>query len=397
MRRRAEAPSWVAPVVGEGAVVAVVQLAPIALLPVHHYARYSGVYLIYAATLAFTLAILCDVWARSVRRDDTALGDRDRYYAVLTAMALLAALPAAVVAAIVGLNVLGVGVAAVASTLAVFRAGSRYYLIAAGSGGRAGIADLTAALSGTLAGAILWWTGHYSLHAALTVWALVNAIAIGGARSSPRISIYDVGSWFSQHRRTILALLSEAGLMNLASVGTPYAVAAVSGAPGLALHRASTSLAYPVRLVLGAVRSRILAGLLPRSAAVHAVVAASGLALGGALTTVLLVLQAIAAVPGTALELAGNHAPAVGALVAATTYSTYLQFEARGAMGPGTLVLRRGAHTVLIIGGTVLVAALGGLDGLLWGASAAVALSSILWMPSRHAEGNQRVMTSGAR
>lgn len=379
MRRAGAMAVFLAPMIGEAAIVGVVQFAPMALLTVGDYAKYSGVYLAYAALLALQLATLSDVWARAVRQDAVRLDDSRAYYAVLTSLATASVLITTPVAAVASQAVVPTVVAALAAAMALFRAGSRYYLIAAGLARKAGAADLLGAAAGLLTAVLLWSTGTFTLDTALALWALVNLVSLVASRATPSLGISATVAWFSAQRQSIGALLGEAGIMNLSSVGTPYAVGAIVGAPGLALHRGATSLAYPVRLVLGAIRSRILAGLVRRSVSTHVAMATLGLALGGGAIGCLL-LARDHLLEMSALSLVAAHAAPVGVLIAGTTYSTFLQFEARGTMAPRTLLVRRSVHTALIVVVTVATAILHGVSGMIWGAAAATALSSVVWI-----------------
>lgn len=396
MRRSRVSASLIVPMIGEAAIVAVVQFAPIALLTVGDYARYSGIYLIYAAMLTFQLATLSDVWARAVRRDALVLDDSHAYYSVLTPLTLLSIAVAVPVSAIASRALLPTVIATVATVLSLFRAGSRYYLIAAGFPGRAGIADALGALTGLALLLGLWASDAFTLTSALAVWALVNLVSLIASRATPALGFTAAVEWFSSQRRSVAALLGEAGIMNLASVGTPYAVGLVVGAPGLALHRGATSLAYPVRLVLGALRSRILAGLLRRGAATHVAIASLGLVLGGGVLGFLQVADDYVAADSSALSLVAKYAAPVAALVAATTYSTFLQFEARGTMTAAALLARRTAHTLLVLGITVSAAVVWGMGGMMWGAAVATAATSIVWVQrSTLASAPQHTLSEG--
>ena len=135
--------------VGEVCTVCIAQLAPLLLLPLHDYATYSAIYLGFAAFITVKFAVLSDVWARQTRRDGAA--SVRPFYAVLTALALLAGLTVGLLTAAVSRDLALAAPAAVAVTLALFRAGSAYQLIADGRARLVGCTEVAGAVAGGFA------------------------------------------------------------------------------------------------------------------------------------------------------------------------------------------------------------------------------------------------------
>lgn len=378
MSRRSSARGLlVMPVIGEASVVLAVQFLPIVLLTIVDYAWYSAIYLGYAACLAIMLALLGDVWARVASANT--VDDRVQYYAVLTAISVISALGAAVVVGLVSRDPILTAASGAATAAAVYRSGSRYFLIVAGNPRQVGLADLIAGLLGSGATLVLVASHSYSLHSVLLIWFGVNLFSVIVIRARPVLSPRHVTGWVSRHRAMIGSLLGEAGLMNVASLGTPLIVGAIAGTSALALLRGATSLIYPVRLIMGAVRSRIVSGYLGKSRRAVGAVAAIGASLGLTIAVALVISSKVGFAAGSAAELLGEHAWAVATLALTTTLSTYFQFIARGALPGKAIIQRRLIHTVLVLSCTVIAASLFGAPAIIWAASLATALTVPLW------------------
>lgn len=376
-RRNSARGLLVMPVLGEASVVLAVQFLPIILLTIIDYAWYSAIYLGYAACLAIMLALLGDVWARVARVD--AVDDRVQYYAVLTAISVFSGFGAVIVVGLVSHDLMLTGVSGAATAAAVYRSGSRYFLIVAGDPRRVGLADLIAGLLGSGITILLVASQNYSLHSVVLIWFGVNLISVVAIRARPVLSPHHVASWISQHRAMIRSLLGEAGLMNVASIGTPLIVGGIAGTSALALLRGATSLIYPVRLIMGAIRSRIVSGHMGKSRRAVSAVAATGAFLGLVIAVALMASSKLGFTTGSAAELLAEHSWAVATLAATTTLSTYFQFIARGILPGKTIIQRRLIHTVLMLSCTVTAAALFGASAIIWAASLATALTVPLW------------------
>lgn len=376
-RRNSARDLLVLPVVGEASVVLAAQFLPIIFLTITEYAWYSAIYLGYAACLAIMLAMLGDVWARIARIDT--VDDRVQYYAVLTAISVLSGFGAAIVVGLVSSDPLLTGVSGAATVAAVYRSGSRYFLIVAGDPRRVGLADLIAGILGSGVTILLVTLQNYSLNSVVLIWFGVNLVSVIAIRAWPVFSPRHVTSWISQHHAMIRSLLGEAGLMNIASIGTPFIVGGVAGTSALALLRGATSLIYPVRLIMGAIRSKIVSGHLDKSPRTVTSVAAIGSLLGLIIAVALIASNKLDLTTGSAAELLAEHSWAVATLAATTTLSTYFQFIARGKLPGRTIIQRRLVHTVLVLSCTVAAAALFGPSAIIWAASLATALTAPLW------------------
>lgn len=387
---RALSYAWL--IAGQVAMTVVIQLAPMVGLPVTGYAVYSAVYLGYAACIAITYATVSDVWARALRRSAEEARLIRAFQAALTAVATLGGGVVGTVFLLAARDPLATAVAAAATATAVYRSGVAYRLVAAGRIRRVGIADLAGAGSAASGTAIAIAGNEYSTVLALACWGIGSLVSCAVLAVPPVWNGRATASWFTEHRKDIALLSGEAAIKTLESVGTPYLVGGVGGVLALALHRAASSLTYPVRLVVDVLRSRIISGAIGRIG--HAVLAMcvlgalAGAAVGGGLT-VLGGWHALGR--DTVVVLMAPHAIAVGAWVWSTAISSFIQFVGRGSFSGRRLILRRVAHTVLVIGLTVGGVLMFGPGAVIWSAALAELLAALLWIPPRGSDGRTPV------
>ncbi|WP_114853294.1 hypothetical protein [Brachybacterium sp. YJGR34] len=384
---------WVA--VGQIASTLAIQVIPMVALPVRDYAVYAVVYLAFAALLALQYATVCDVWARMLRRSEVPGEHLHSFQAALTALALGGGtVVGLLVLAISGHALLGLTGGA-ATTLAMYRSGLTYRLVASGRIRRAGVSELLgAAVAGSAAAAFLA-TGGFTTSAALMSWslgALCAALAAGiGVVVSPRAA----AAWFRDHRRDIGLLSAEAAIKTLETVGTPFLVGAVSGALPLALHRAASSLTYPVRLAVEVLRSRIISGAIGGGVRQVLAIGAIGLLAGAAVATGLRLLTAwTPMVDGTIVEALSPHAVAVGAWLSTMAVSSFLQFVGRGSLSGRRLLGRRIANTAVVLGVTASGVLVLGPGAVIWSAAVAEALAALLWVTRSGADATAAPVTA---
>ncbi|WP_127573415.1 hypothetical protein [Georgenia faecalis] len=364
-----------------------VQFAPIALLDVGSYARFAAIYIAYAAAYSVILALLSDVWGRSLRTDTAEAypsavanigSDKTAYYTVLTQLSLAGGFVVGVgTGAALGWGAVAF-IAGLAAAFALYRAGSRYYQINTGGHLRAAVADMAAALISGATLVAIHSTGALNATGALTVWLAGSLVAVIVVREFHYSRTVGLRSWLRTHGHTARGLLAESVLMTASSAGTPYIVAAAAGLPAMAAIRAATSLLYPIRLILGVARSRIVAGSFGRT---------RGTMLGVAALSACCGLGLMFAVSGigrldfadTTLHLLGQNPASLGLLAAATFASTYLQFLARGILRGRALVVRRTFHTVAVVVSTAVGAAMHGVEGALLGSAVGTLITVVVW------------------
>jgi hypothetical protein len=369
-------------IAGQGAAVAVVQLAPMLLLALLDYAAYSAIYLGSAICLAVVFAVLGDVWARRIRREPVTESLLRSYQATLTSLSLLGGLVAGGITGTVASDPLLGGLAGLAVAAATYRAGISYRLMALGRVRRSGLTELGGVLLGAGALSAFWLADAYSISSALLSWAVLS---LGGAALAAVPPCWDARAavgWISTHRAEIRVLLGEALIKNIESAGTPYVVGGIGGALALALHRAGSSLTYPMRLVMDVLRSRIISGAVSHDArTVLALVLLGAVAGGGVAGGLRFVAEAGLLDPDSVMMPLSEHALAVGAWVWTTALSTFLQFSGRGAFRGRTLLVRRVAHTVVILAVTLGALIVFGTGAVIWGAALARLASLPLWIP----------------
>jgi hypothetical protein len=371
-------------IAGQAAAVAVVQLAPMLLLALLDYAAYSAIYLGSAICLAIVFAVLGDVWARRIRREPITESLLRSYQATLTSLSLLGGLVAGGITGTVAADPLLGGLAGLAVAAATYRAGISYRLMALGRVRRSGLTELGGVLLGAGALSAFWFADAYSISSALLCWAVLS---LGGAALAAVPPCWDARAavaWISTHRAEIRVLLGEALIKNIESAGTPYVVGGIGGALALALHRAGSSLTYPMRLIMDVLRSRIISGAVTHDArTVLALVVLGAMAGAGVSGGLRVVAEAGLLDPDSVMAPLSEQALAVGAWVWLTALSSFLQFSGRGAFRGRTLLVRRTAHTVVILGVTISALIVFGIGGVIWGAALARLVSIPLWIPPR--------------
>lgn len=371
-------------VVGQISTTAVIQLAPMLGLPVTDYALYSAIYLGYAACVAITYATISDVWARALRRAASTERLVLSFQAALTSLAVICGALVGLLSALITQNpLLGVS-AALATATAVYRSGVAYRLVAAGRIRRAGAADLVGAIvAAGITGAALT-SGGYSPALALLCWTAGSAVSCVALAAAPRWNLRETIAWISDHRRDIALLSGEAAIKTLESVGTPYVVGGIGGLLALALHRAASSLTYPVRLVVDVLRSRIISGAIGSSAQAVLVIGTIGAVAGAGVGGGLVILGRWEMLgPDTIVVQMAPHALAVAAWVWTTSISSFIQFAGRGSFTGRRLIIRRVAHTIIVLGLTASGVLAFGPGAVIWFAAISELVAAPLWVPSR--------------
>jgi hypothetical protein len=380
MRKAAYA--WL--VIGQGSMIAVIQLIPMLGLPVSGYALYAAVYLGYAAGVAITYATVADVWARLLRRGEPSAALLSSFHAALTSISLACGTLVGVVGTLLSHSAPLGAVAGLAVTTAVFQSGVAYRLVSAERTSRVGTADVIGAVSAGALTTVFLTSGVYSPLLALLSWAAGNTISCAILAVPPRWSPREAAGWFRDHRNAIALLAGEASIKTLESVGTPYLVGGIGGVLALALHRAASSLTYPVRLIVDVLRSRIISGAIGGSGRAVLVVGTLGAVAGTAVGAGLALLggREWLSTDSIVTQMA-PHALAVGAWVWSTSISSFVQFVGRGKFSGRRLILRRTAHTIIVLGATASGVLIVGPAAVVWSAALSELAATALWIPAR--------------
>lgn len=384
---------WV--MAGQVAMTAVIQIIPMLMLPVSGYAVYAAVYLGFAACLAIQLAAICDVWARVLRRTGSSHELLRTYQAALTSLALVGGAVVATVALIASGQPLLAMAGGIAVATGMYRGGVMYRLVAEGRIRRAGASELTGAATGAAAAIAVAASDSYAAPTALLCWSVATFVAGVAAGIPPNWNPRETAAWFSRHRKEIRLLSIETAIKTIETVGTPYVVGAIGGGLALALHRAASSLTYPVRLILDMLRARIISGTFSASPRTLGLIGGIGAVAGALVAAGLIVLDRWEILPpGTIVEAMAPHALAVAAWVSTLSISSFIQFAGRGTFTGRRLIVRRVVHTVVVLGLTASGVALFGPDAVIWFAALSELVASPLWIPQR---ADRRTLATEAR
>lgn len=335
---------------GLNAVVALgPQLIALVLLVPVDFARFSLVYLIFALGTSVLLSTVCE--ATNHQGEESG---RDITAVYLSAAGWIAAttLPVSLTVALTaGTRPLDSVILAVAIALACYRVPARFREVATHQVGVAARADLVGALA--LFAVV---TGGLLLDApGLTTIALAWCVA-GAASTAVGFVVRPAGpsvlvEWIRPRRARVKHLLSDSVLLDISSIGTPYAIAPLLGLAGFSAYRAVSNVAAPVRILLSAVRPWIATS----SARVnvrgrHMVLALTlSVSLGGAAFGALAILDSSGLDVG-ALSEVSRFAVQCGLFVAAGLMGQYLYVAARSHLSGTALWRGRLLQSVLAIG-----------------------------------------------
>jgi hypothetical protein len=371
-------------IAGQVATTAVIQLIPMLTLPVQGYARFAIVYLAFAGFLALQYATICDVWARLLRRAGGVTVQLRDYQASLTLLTALSGLALGAVALAVTGDPLFALAGGLATAISMFRSGIAYRLVAEDRIRFAGVTDLLGAGFAGLVSLALIAADLFTTTAALACWALASLGATVLARIWPVADVRAAVRWFSGNRGDIALLSTEAAIKTVETVGTPYLVGAVGGALPLALHRAASSLTYPVRLVLEMLRARIISGAIGGGLRAVGAIGVIGLLAGAGVAGGLVILGSWGILGGdTIVDALAPHALAVGAWIVTMAVSSFVQFVGRGRLSGRRLISRRLANTSIVLGVTAGGVILFGAGAVIWSAAVAELLAACLWIIRR--------------
>lgn len=388
------------PLLSELSVIFLIQFVPLATLSVFDYSQYAAVYLVYGVCYGAVLAVVCDAWARARRQNNpegpllthTGSEPRARETANHYARALGdAALISAAIAFAFSLLLISIPQAllvGLATFLGVTRSGTRYRLLGTNRPLRASAPDF----AGVLVGAGLWASttsqGAADLTNALLVWNLTLVVAV---LANFRVSLAQtpgLRAWIVKHQSDVRTLLGEAMLLNVSSAATPYVAWMLGGPVAMALVRSATSFLYPVRLIMGVMRPRLISAG-PASAPKGLLAsAAMGAPVGLLLCVGLHAVSIYSLFPGSTFHLLSEYAIEVGVLALVTTISVYGQFVAKGSLSPGDLILRRLFHSIFV---TTIIGATVGIFGAAsapFGIVTSTTLTIFIWfLPGTHPRG----------
>ncbi|MGP5304468.1 hypothetical protein [Brachybacterium alimentarium] len=385
-------------IAGQIATTAVIQVIPMLVLPVRGYATFAIVYLAFAGFLALQYATICDVWARLLRRAGSTQVQLRDFQAALTALTSLSGLAVGVIAMVATGQPAFAIAGGLATALSMYRSGIAYRLVAENRIRFAGVTDLVGAGAAGLASLALIAVGSYSTTTAMSCWALASLVATLAARIRPVPSPRRAIRWFSGNRQDIGLLSAEAAIKTIETVGTPYLVGAVGGALPLALHRAASSLTYPVRLVLEMLRARIISGAIGGGIRAVLAIGTIGLVAGIGVAGGLTVLGSWGLLGGdTIIDALVPHALAVGAWIFTMAVSSFVQFVGRGHFSGRRLISRRIANTVIVLGVTAAAVIVFGAGAVIWAAALAELLAAGLWVIRRRAADDTLATVPGAR
>lgn len=356
------------------------QLVALFGLQAEDFGRFSLVYLVYALGCSVLLSVVCESSARRERRLSEAPPTTREYLGATGWVSIMIGALGGAVGGAVLAGWLAAGFSGVAVAAAVFRVGARFREVQGGAWVRATVADSTSVVVLILAYVGLTIGDTEPILALVAAWGVAGACAsLVGSRSSlsgPRALLH----WVQRHRRDIPPLLRESLVMDVSSIGAPFAIAPLLGVAQFGIYRAVSNVAAPVRLVLNPIRPRIavmsISSALSRR--VVFVVTAAAATVGVCAVMALWFIEAQELPFGVLISLAPYAVPC-GLFVLLNFVGHYFYLVARthassAALWRGRLI-QSGTALVLPVGGAVL----GDLSGAVWMYVTGTAVGAVTW------------------
>lgn len=354
------------------------QVLALVTLGTRDFGRFSIVYLLFAWGASLQMSVVCEPVGRDHRRGRLDGVDRD-YRGVGTYIALFAGTLAGVASHLLWHDVAITGVFALAAASACFRVPARYASLLSGDWRSALYVDAAACCLLVVGGGAALALGRSDVEVVIWSWGSAMASAcVLGLRPLVRLPSVLV-RWLRRRFRDIAPLTLDSLVLDISSIGAPYAIAPILGLADFGLYRAISNVSAPVRLLIEPLRPSwagvdplVLRRKLVRASALFAVPA------GIAATVSLEVLRFLPVQLGVLDDLRPWSVPA-GVFVAFSMVSLMFYAAARLQLGGRVLwrgrIVQSGTAIVLPIGGALL----GGLTGAIWCYVAATGISVLVW------------------
>lgn len=365
---------------GSGALYsALTPLLALLLLKPADYGLFSIVYLIYAFGISLQYSVISEAWAR-VRLAGGHTATWSQYSRSLIGLSFLIGMASLVTALLMPPLLPAAAFLGIASLLAVYQNGTRYYRVAEETYKRVIVSDI-AGIAFFTAGVIVA-SGLPPLQRVSIAWTL-GALAAVVPLGLPSVRRrYGLLAWVRSHRSAIGPLLSDSLLMDAGAIGTPFLLAGLLGPARFGVYRAVSNVALPVRLLVEPMRPAI--GRSGRTVLFSAtgLLTVGGVTLGMSLAAYFALIAVVPALPFS-----------VGTLTALVPYAAAASvFVAGNLVGSVYYILCRtnSTHAQILTGrfiqtGLVIVFPIAGflvqdLAGAIWGFSVSAVISAAVWM-----------------
>lgn len=342
--------------------VITLQLMALLVLGLVDYGLFSLLYLGFAWMSSLAISVICEPWAHARRHKTGAPTSWDDFGTVSLCLSLVAGVIG--IATGWGLHGLPLGLATgLALILSTARLASRYHWLSVGQRTRQSWADVLSAVILVVAGIAFPVTTPEAL---MTVWAASNVLPLVMNRPPHWRSPV---TWWSGHRRRIVALVTDSSLMDITTIGVPLFLAPVMGMAGFGIYRAVGNAALPVRLVMTSVRPLLgtLSLAASTSKAIVVGLGAAALLTGGGVVGALMLVPSVEALDQSVLGSLGQHLVPVGVFVSSNFMAMYLQLLMRVHSTARQILANRLIQMVISGGGPLAGWAIGGIHGAIWG------------------------------
>lgn len=355
------------------------QVLALITLGTRDFGRFSIVYLLFAWGASLQMSVVCEPVGRDHRRGRVDGVDRD-YRGVGTYIAVFAGALAALITHLLWRDPALTAVFGPAAAASCFRVPARYATLLRGDWRNALVVDALACCLLVVGGGAALALDRSAVEVVVWAWgaAMVGACVLG---IRPLLRLPGVlVRWVRRRGRDIAPLTLDSLVLDISSIGAPYALAPLLGLANFGIYRAISNVAAPVRLLIeplrpswAGVEAHVLRHKLVRASALVAVPA------GVAAAAALELLRFLPWQLGVLDDLRPWAVPA-GAFVTFSLVSLMFYAAARLQLGGRAIWRGRIAQSstaiVLPIGGALL----GGLAGAIWGYVVATALGAAVWL-----------------
>lgn len=357
------------------------QLLALVTLTPEPFGHFSMLYLVQAFLFSLQLSIVSEAWVRRQREVGTPSTWAEYAGASLT-LAAVGGAAGALVAVATGEGVLVALAAGTAVFAATYRSGARFYAVRRGEWSHVipGDAAAAAVTLAALAAGVIRPDDFGNLKFVASVWALSMVVSSLLSRHPSVAGLGSLPHWVRHHRQAVAPLLRDSLVMDVSSIGTPYALAPVLGVANFGIYRGVSNVAAPVRMILNPLRAEF-AKWSPsrmRSPRVGLLILASSGTLGVLAGVALLMIGITGLELGTLSALVPFYVPA-GIFVAGNFVNHAYYLFSRQIASPRAMLAARIWQTVILTVAPIVGALCWGLTGAIWLFAVGTVVSSAGW------------------
>lgn len=351
------------------------QILGLVFLEPAEFGSFSLLYLCFAMSSSFLLSVVSESWARN-----KFVGSDVEYLRTRSLISLVFSFLSIVLSQVFSIPIQAGVLAGAGVYFASVWSTGRFLITSHREWGKLFTSELLGLTSSLAVAATAFAFFNFDLAWLFLIWCTYGATATLVSRTAAFPSLRTAKKWCLDHSRHIRVLLPDSLLLDASSIGIPLIMAPFLGHAAFGRYRAISSIAFPVRLIMAAVRpalsgatSSTLRGLRAQSLMCFA-----AFGLGGAATVCVRSVPDFFPGLGTISEL-GEYAVHAGVFVAATTHSTVTYVVCRIQSSRRTLLIGRIGQTAIMALSPLAGMLMGGEAGAISGFTLGAVLTAAVW------------------